>query len=92
MNMHDLSGADPGFRRGGFVHSEGGGGGFVPEFQERIHIVAGPWANQQATKKIADSRRGGGFLSPKKNPWIRAWPLSIILNHEQMLCEVHEYV
>ena len=44
-------GADPGFRRGGgrFVHSEGGGG-FVQEFQERIQIVAGSWANQQANK------------------------------------------
>ena len=42
------AGADPGFRRGGFVHSEGGG--FVQEFQERIQIVAGPWANQQAKK------------------------------------------
>ena len=34
---------------GGFVHSEGGGG-FVQEFQERIEIVAGFWANQQAKK------------------------------------------
>ena len=33
-------------------------GGFVQEFQERIQIVAGSWANQQA-KKIADSHRGG---------------------------------
>ena len=44
-------------------------GGFLQEFQERIQIVAGPWANQQA-KKIADSRMGGGGGSddPKKNP------------------------
>ena len=33
---------------GGFVHSEGGD--FVQEFQERIQIVAGSWANQQAKK------------------------------------------
>ena len=55
---------------GGFVHSEGGGGGFVQEFQERIQIVAGFWPNQQA-KKIADSRVCvcvcvGGFDHPKK--------------------------
>ena len=66
------SGADPGFRKGGGggVRTFRRGGGFVQEFQERIQIVAGPWANQQA-KKIADSRRGG-FRSPKKKPCIRA--------------------
>ena len=44
------SGADPGFRRGGggSYIQKGGGGGFVQEFQERIQIVAGSWANQQA--------------------------------------------
>ena len=69
--------------------SEGGGGGsyiqkggFVQEFQERIQIVAGPWANQQA--KIAYSRRGGGVpITPppppkkKKNLYPRmmcTWP------------------
>ena len=61
------SGADPGFRRGGGSYIQKGGG-FVQEFQERIQIVAGSWANQQA-KKIADSRRGGGgFGSPQKTP------------------------
>ena len=30
---------------GGFVHQKGG---FVQEFQERILVVAGSWANQQA--------------------------------------------
>ena len=44
-------------------------GGFVQEFQERIQIVAGPWANQQA-KKIADSRRGVSD-HPKKNLYPR---------------------
>ena len=40
-------------RRGSRIQKGGGGsyiqkGGFVQEFQERIQIVAGPWANQQA--------------------------------------------
>ena len=58
---------------GSYIQKGGGvwGGGFVNEFQERIQIVAGPWANQQA-KKITDSRRGGGVRSPKKTPCIRA--------------------
>ena len=43
-------GADPGFRRGGGVRTFRRGGGFVQEFQERIQIVAGSWANQQAKK------------------------------------------
>ena len=43
------AGADPGFRRG-VSYIQKGGGGFVQEFQERIQIVAGPWANQQAKK------------------------------------------
>ena len=54
------------YRQARIQDSEGGGvrtfrrgGGFVQEFHERIQIVAGPWANQQA-KKIADSRGGGG--------------------------------
>ena len=55
-------------QKGGFVHSEGGG--FVQEFQERIQIVAGPWANQQA-KKIADSRRGAFPITQKKNLYPR---------------------
>ena len=42
------SGADAGFRRGGFCTFRRGG--FVQEFQDRIQIVAGPWANQQAKK------------------------------------------
>ena len=57
---------------GGFVHSEGGGG-FVQKFQERIRIVAGSWANQQA-KKIADRRGeggGGGSDHPPKNLYPR---------------------
>ena len=69
-NIVQVSGADPGFRRGGGVRTFRRGG-FVQEFQERIQIVAGPWANQQA-KKNADSRRGG-FRAPKKTPCIRAW-------------------
>ena len=49
---------------------KGGGGGFVQEFQERIQIVAGPWANQQATKKLQTAVGGGGGGSdhPKKTP------------------------
>ena len=42
-----LAGADPGFRRGVRTFRRGG---FVQEFQERIQIVAGSWANQQAKK------------------------------------------
>ena len=56
-----VPGADPGFRRGGFVHSEGGGGSY------RNFRSGGPWANQQA-KKIADSHGGGGVRSPPKKP------------------------
>ena len=52
---------------GGGSYIQKGGGGVVQEFQERIQIVAGSWANQQA-KKIADSRRGGGSDHPKKTP------------------------
>ena len=59
-----VPGADPGFRRGGGGVRTFRRGGFVQEFQERIQIVAGPWANQQA-KQIADSRRGG-VRSPEK--------------------------
>ena len=33
---------------GGVSYIQKGGGGFVQEFQERIQIVAGSWANQQA--------------------------------------------
>ena len=58
------SGADPGFRRGGGSYIQKGGG-VVQEYQERIQIVAGSWANQQG-KKIADSRRGGSD-HPQKN-------------------------
>ena len=55
------------FRRGSRIQK--GGGGFVPEFQERIQIVAGPWANQQATTKLQTAVGGGGGGSdhPKKN-------------------------
>ena len=61
----------PGFRRGGGSYIQKGGGGVVQEFQERIQIVAGSWANQQA-KKIADSRGGGGGSDhPKKNLYLR---------------------
>ena len=49
---------------GGFVHSEGGGG-VVQEFQERIQIGAGPWANQQAKKKL-QTTVGGGPITQKK--------------------------
>ena len=69
VHMHAYtSGADPGFRRGGGVRTFRRGG-FVQEFQERIQIVAGSWANQQV-KKIADSRGGGGggVEHPKKPP------------------------
>ena len=40
--------------------------GFVQEFQERIQIVAEPWANQQA--QIADSHTGAISDHPKKKP------------------------
>ena len=68
------SGADPGFRRGG-SYIQKGGGGFAQEFQERIQIVAGPWANQQA-KKNCRQPWGGGPITPQKNlyPRLRAAP------------------
>ena len=51
-------------QKGGVSYIQKGGGGFVQEFQERIQIVAGPWANQQA-KKIA-AVGGGGPITQKK--------------------------
>ena len=60
--------ADPGFRRGGFVHSEGGVS--YRNFRSGSKLLQGPGQiNKQ--KKIADSRRGG-FRSPKKKTCIRA--------------------
>ena len=50
------------------IQDSEGGGGVVQEFQERIQIVAGPWANQQATKKLQTAVGGGGVRSPKKPP------------------------
>ena len=46
---------------GGFVHSEGGGG-FLQEFQERIQIVARPWANQQAKKNCRTCIRAWVYI------------------------------
>ena len=65
-----ISGADPGFRRGGGGSYIQKGGGFVQEFQERIQIVAGPWANQQAKKKLQTAVGGGPITPPpqKKKP------------------------
>ena len=64
MICDDHSGADPGFRRGGFVHSEGGVS--YRNFRSGSKLLQGPGQiNKQ--KKIADSRRGG-FRSPKKPP------------------------
>ena len=61
--------------QGRIQDSEGGGGvrtfrrgGFVQEFQERIQIVAGSWANQQAKKKLQTAVGGGGSDHPKKTP------------------------
>ena len=52
-----------------YIQKGGGGRGVVQEFQERIQIVAGPWANQQAKKKLQTAVGGGGFRSPpKKTP------------------------
>ena len=64
-----LSGADPGFRRGGgFVHSEGGVS--YRNFRSGSKLLQGPGQiNKQ--KKIADSRRGG-FRSPPKKTCIPA--------------------
>ena len=65
------AGADPGFRRGGSYIQKGGGGSYR-NFRSGSKLLQGPGQiNKQ--KKIADSRRGGGFRSPKKNPCIRAW-------------------
>ena len=80
-------GADPGFRRGGGVRTFRRGG-FVQEFQERIQIVSGSWANQQA-KKIADSRRGGGGSDhPKKKP-VSAHDTAISFYCEKHFQNVH---
>ena len=62
------AGTDPGFRRGGFIHSEGGVS--YRDFRSGSKLLQGPGQiNKQ--KKIADSHRGG-FRSPKKKPCIRA--------------------
>ena len=53
---------------GGGSYIQKGGGGFVQEFQERIQIVAGSWANQQAKKKLQTAVGGGGPITPKKTP------------------------
>ena len=73
MGQSTPPGADPGFRRGGFVHSEGGVS--CRNFRSGSKLLQGPGQiNKQ--KKIADSRGGGGggFQSPKKKPCIRACP------------------
>ena len=67
-----VTGADPGFRRGGggFVHSEGGV--LYRNFRSGSKLLQGPGQiNKQ--KKIADSRGGGGGGSdhPKKNLYPR---------------------
>ena len=51
---------------GGFVHSEGGGGGSYRNFRSGSKLLQGPGQiNKQ--NKIADSRRGGGVpMTPKK--------------------------
>ena len=76
---------DPILRRGSRIQKGGGrtfrrGGGVVQEYQERIQIVAGSWANQQG-KKIADSRRGGGSDHPPKN----LYPRMILVTHWRMV-------
>ena len=55
---------------GGVSYIQKGGGGFVQEFQERIQIVAGPWANQQAPKKL-QTAVGGFPITQKKNLYPR---------------------
>ena len=52
---------------GGVSYIQKGGGGFVQEFQERIQIVAGPWANQQA-KKNCRQPWGGGVPITQNTP------------------------
>ena len=69
----------PPLRRGSRIQKGGGGsyiqkgGGFVQEFQERIQIVAGPWANQQAKQNCRQPWGGGGSDHPKTT-CIRACP------------------
>ena len=56
-------------QKGGGSYIQKGGGGFVQEFQERIQIVAGSWANQQAKKNCKTAVGGGGGpITPPKNP------------------------
>ena len=68
MNITHLiipAGADPGFRRGGFVHSEGGVS--YRNFRSGSKLLQGSGQiNKQ--KKIADSRRGGGGSDDPKPP------------------------
>ena len=65
------------------IHVQKGGfrtfrrGGFVQELQERIQIVAGPWANQQAKK--LQTAVGGVSDHPKKNPVSAPVTLSFII-------------
>ena len=57
-------------QKGGFVHSEGGGGSYR-NFRSGSKLLQGPeQINKQ--KKIADSRRGGGVRTPQKKPPVSA--------------------
>ena len=65
------AGADPGFRRGGLVHSEGGGVSYR-NFRSGSKLLQGPGQiNKQ--KKIADSRRGGFPITKKKPVSAPVW-------------------
>ena len=60
-----LTGADPGFRRGGFVHSEGGGS--YRNFRSGSKLLQGSGQiNKQ--KKLQTAVGGGGSDDQKKPP------------------------
>ena len=59
-----VSGADPGFRRGGFVHSEGGGGvrtGISGADPNRCRVLGKSTSKQ----KLQTAMGGGGPMTPK---------------------------
>ena len=77
-----FSGADPGFRRGCFVHSEAGGGSYR-NFRSGSKLLQGPGQiNKQ--KIIADSRRGGP-ITPQKNLYPR---MLLMTGVEEIMCDL----
>ena len=81
-------GADPGFRRGGFVHSEGGvsyiqKGGFRTGISGADPNCCRALGKSTSKTKIAGSRRGGGPITQKKPLYPRLKTYCI--------CSLHTY-